>query len=346
MTTTTNPKRPGNLIVVLLIFGAFVLGLLLGLTSCMPVDEPIAPFNRGGEKDIRVSTGSNYGTVVYYDLATQRIVSERSIDLWSLSISGDNADSLIYINTALIMSVTNLGQVAWESVTTPTTTPQQLRYDAPSGDPDSSAFGRWWNADGTSKGDVYLVNRGINADITELGWSKVMPIRVDDSGITMRIALLDGSSDTTITVPRDPSHAHVGVFCSFSKAAVVYHVPLRGTWDLCFTRYTYFFYAPDFLAYAVTGVLLSKDTRASRVDSIPFYDVVAADTLRFPLTNKRDVIGYDWKSYDIPKGVYTTDTSKVYLVRDRSGLLNKLRFLDFYSETGAKGSPLFVVQRL
>lgn len=319
---------------------------LIALPSCFPVDEPIAPFDRGSEEDIRVTTGSNYGTVVYYDLVTRRAVAQTPIDVWSLSISGDDADSLIYINTALIMSVTNLGRVAWESVTTPTTTPQQLRYDAPSGDPDSTAFGRWWNADGTAKGDVFLVNRGLDANINELGWCKVMPIGVDASGVTLRIALLDGTNDTTITIPRDPLHAHVGILCSDGKPKVVYYEPLRGTWDFSFTRYTYFFYAPDFLAYAVTGVLLGKDTRVSRVDSIAFADVVASDTLRYPLSTKRDGIGYDWKSYNIAKGVYTTDTSMVYLVRDRSGFLNKMRFLDFYSETGDKGSPLFVVQRL
>ena len=325
---------------------AFVVFATVALTSCMPIDEPVAPFDRGGEEDIRVSMGSKYGTVVYYDLATRRIVSQQSIGVWSLSISGDTADSLIYINTALIMSVTNLGGVAWKSVTTPTTTPRQLRYDAPSGDPDSTAFGHWWNADGTSKGDVYLVNRGLDADVNALGWSKVMPIRVDASGITMRIASLDGTNDTTITIPRNPLHAHVGVLCSISKPEIVYYEPVRGTWDLCFTRYTYFFYAPDFLAYAVTGVLLSKDTRASRVDSGAFSSVIAGDTVQFPLTSKRDVIGYDWKSYNITQGVYTTDTSKVYLVRDHSGFLNKMHFIDFYSETGDKGSPLFVVQRL
>lgn len=341
-TTLSHTNLSDNLFLRL----ALVVFTTVALASCMPVDEPIAPFDRGGEQDIRVSTGSKYGTVVYYDLVTRRIVAQWSIDLWSLSISGDNADSLIYINTALIMSVTNLGRVTWESVTTPSTTPQQMRYDAPSGDPDSTAFGRWWNADGTSKGDVYLVNRGLDEDINELGWSKVMPIRVDDSGITLRIALLDGTNDTTITIPRNPLHAHVGVLCSSGQPEIVYYEPLRGTWDLSFTRYTYFFYAPDFLAYAVTGVLLGKDTRVSRVDSVAFADVVAADTLRFPLSSKRDGIGYDWKSYNISKGVYTTDTSKVYLVRDRSGFLNKMRFLDFYSETGEKGSPLFVVQRL
>lgn len=311
----------------------------------MPTDEPITPFDRGGAEDIRVTLGSNYGTALYYDLATRAVVKQRPIKSWHLAISGDTADSLIYMNTALVMSATNLGAITWESVTTPTTTPKRQRYDAPSGDPDSTAFGKWWNSDGTSKGDVYLVSLGIDENAVDLGWRKVMPVRVDASGITVRIAMLDGTNDSTITIPRDPSYGHVGVSC-FAVASVVYYEPLRGTWDFLFTRYTYFFYAPDFLAYAVVGVLQSKDTRVSRVDSIAFADVVLADTLPFPLSDKKDIIGYDWKSYNISKGVYTTDTSKVYLVRDRSGFINKLRFLDFYNESGAKGSPLFVVQRL
>ena len=344
--THTPMRAPYHIASLLCARVSALLFALVVVTSCMPEDDPIAPFDRGGVEEIRVDLGSNYGSVIYYDLATRSIVKQQSLDLWSLSISGDASDTLIYINTAMIMSVTDLGAVTWESVTSPSTTPQQMRYDAPSGDPDSTAFGVWWNADGTSKGHVYLVDRGMDADGNARGWSKVMPIGVDASGITMRIALLDGSSDSTITIPRDPLFARVGVLCSLSKPSVVRYEPLRHTWDLAFTRYTYFFYAPDFLAYAVTGVLQGIDTRASLVDSITFNDVVAADTVRFPLSAKRDVLGYDWKSYDIAKGVYTTDTSKVYLIRDRGGFINKLRFLDFYSEGGSKGSPLFVVQRL
>ncbi|MDZ4744604.1 MAG: HmuY family protein [bacterium] len=345
MTTTTNPKRHNKFLVVLLIFAAFVVGLLLGLTSCMPIDEAIAPFDRGGTQDIRISLGSNYSTALYYDLVSQTVVLQRPITSWHIAVSGDNADSLIYLNTALIMSATNLGAVAWESVTTPTTTLQQQRYDAPSGDPDSTAFGRWWKADGTSTGDVYLVSLGIDESAKDLGWRKMMPVGVDATGITIRIAMLDGTNDSTITIPRNPSYDHVALECT-TKPLVVFYEPLRGTWDLLFTRYTYFFYAPDFLAYAVTGVLQSKDTRVALTDSIEFADVVASDTLRWPPSSKRDVIGYDWKSYDIAKGVYKTDTSKVFLVRDHSGFINKLRFLDFYDEGGSKGSPLFVLQRL
>lgn len=345
MTTTTNPKRHHKLVVVLLIVAAFVVGLLLGLTSCMPIDEPIAPFDRGSTEDIRVAMGSNYGTALYYDLVSRTVVMQRPITSWHIAISGDTTDSLIYINTALVMSATNLGAAAWESVTTPMTTPQQLRYDAPSGDPDSTAFGVWWKSDGTSKGDVYLVSLGIDESGADLGWRKVMPIRVEALGITMRIAALDGTNDTTLFVPRDVAYGHVGVNC-VARPVIAYYEPLRGTWDMLFTRYTYFFYAPDFLAYAVTGVLLSSDARASLVDSVAFNSVVAADTIRFPLSGKNDVIGYDWKSYNISKGVYTTDTAKVFLVRDHSGFLNKLRFLDFYDAGGSKGSPLFVVQRL
>lgn len=315
------------------------------LVSCMPVDEAIAPYDRGGVAEDRVAMGPKYGSIVYYDLVNRRIVTQQSIDDWHLSISGSDTDSLIYLNTALTMSATNLGAVAWESVNTPATSAQLKRYDAPSGDPDSTAFGRWWNADGTSKGDVYLIHRGYDEDGADLGWRKAMPIRVDTSGITIRVALLDGSSDTVVTIHRDPSFERVGLQCSQPVHTVAYQ-PLRGTYDLVFTRYTYFFYAPDFLAYAVTGVLLGPDVRASADSIKPFNDFVAADTVVYPLTTKRDVIGYTWKSYDIAKGVYTTDTAKVFLIRDRMGFLNKLRFLDFYSETGAKGSPLFVTQRL
>ena len=60
-----------------------------------------------------------------------------------------------------------------------------------------------------------------------------------------------------------------------------------------------------------------------------------------PLSNHKDVTGFDWKKYDIDKNLYTVDSRYNYIVKTKSDSYYKLRFLDFYSASGIKGSPKF-----
>ena len=63
-------------------------------------------------------------------------------------------------------------------------------------------------------------------------------------------------------------------------------------------------------------------------------------------TRDWDVIGYDWKDFSLQTNTFTIFSDKIYLIKDASGNLFKLRFIDFYDDNGIKGSPAFEFMRL
>ena len=99
-----------------------------------------------------------------------------------------------------------------------------------------------------------------------------------------------------------------------------------------------------FLPYIVTGVLSDRGhVRVARLSTTDFSAVTLSDTLDHPFSVRRDAIGYDWKTYSFVSSSYTVDASIVYIVEDAEGYFHKLRFLDFYSDQGVVGCPLFEV---
>ena len=88
-------------------------------------------------------------------------------------------------------------------------------------------------------------------------------------------------------------------------------------------------------------MLSAPGTRVSELDGVDFGSVALADTMGHPFSSARDAIGYDWKVYSFETSAYTVRPDRVYIVQDPQGYYLKLRFLDFYSETGQVGCPRF-----
>ena len=63
------------------------------------------------------------------------------------------------------------------------------------------------------------------------------------------------------------------------------------------------------------------------------------NTLDF--SSNRNIIGYDWKTFDIDAGYYTVNENIVYIIKNVDDFYFKLRFIDFYDDNGAKGTPTF-----
>ena len=92
---------------------------------------------------------------------------------------------------------------------------------------------------------------------------------------------------------------------------------------------------------------VSPEGTAAALDTIhEFSEIAISDTAALNLTTRADVIGYDWKYYNFDAGVYTIVPGMNYVIRDRDGFYYKLRFVDFYNNTGEKGNPVFEYVRL
>jgi hypothetical protein len=120
--------------------------------------------------------------------------------------------------------------------------------------------------------------------------------------------------------------------------------PEKTQWDLCFTKYSVVFYDPYYLPYEVTGVLHNPSKVEAYLDSTLNFNAV--DISGFEparLEKRRDVVGYEWKRYEL--GEYITKTWYPYLIKTGESDYYKLRFIDF-KKNGVRGYPTFEYYKL
>ncbi len=307
-------------------------------SSCMKEELPVPAHPRGDAREIQVCMGPGYQNQLWLRLTTGEVISANPKTAWELSFECAPEGWRIRLNGSRLMTAWDIGPV---DIAQPSDTSGMhlwRRIDAPSGDPDSTAFGDW-----RGMNHVYVVDLGYNSLGQQLGFRKVRPLSVDAATYVIQVAHLDGSGMQTITVGKDPARndAHF----SFANGVVTI-APPRGDWDLVFTQYTHQFYEP-FLPYIVSGVLIDGgSTRVARIPSASFELVTLSDTLSNPFSQERDAIGFDWKEYSFDTGSYNVDADIVYIIEDATGFFHKLHFLDFYNELGQVGCPRFAVQAL
>lgn len=122
--------------------------------------------------------------------------------------------------------------------------------------------------------------------------------------------------------------------------------PPKTDWDIVFTRYRYIYYSLNNFPYLVSGVLSNPYNTWVSPDSVNNFTAINAPAPPNTYTNKRDVIGFDWKNYNFDNGRYEVRKEKNYIIRTQENAEWKLHFLDFYSTTGMKGSPMFEFERI
>lgn len=159
---------------------------------------------------------------------------------------------------------------------------------------------------------------------------------LDGTSYQVRHAAFDGSGEVSFSVDKS-NHQDTGlVFYSLTNNEVVTEIPATGDWDLMFTRYT----TPlddgqgNILNYLLTGTLSGAGVEVAQADGID-PATVEFDAYRDSLQSALDVIGYDWKSFDLNTFSWSLPLDRVYFVKTAEGEVYKLQFIDFEgSSTG------------
>lgn len=323
-------------------------GLMLPLllTSCFKEDGMVLPHEQGAVLEGQVAEGGLYGTQVFYDLKENEVAASGPVTDWDLSFASAGDDWTIRLNSSKFMLAGNSNDTAFQQELVADNL--DMGFDASHGDPDSTAIGDWvvktedtvW-----SRREVYLVDLGLDTMGNRLGNMKVQ-FETEGTDYRIRYARTDGSDEQVKMVRRDPLRESV---CFSFQKGVVDVAPLPFDWSLLFTKYTTMLVTNEGenYPYIVNGVLLNPSGVTAALDTIhDFMEMDLADTLDLELTSRADVIGYEWKYYNFDAGVYTIVPEMHYVIRDRDGFYYKLRFIDFYNDTGVKGYPRFEYVRL
>ena len=310
------------------------------LVSCEKKDRSITLPPKGDGSVLQVDMGATYEFQYYISLANNAIVHISPTKNWDLAFSCDPNSHAVFMNGAKLMSAINTHKTNFADVGVADTLDKshEWKYDNASGLIDSTVIGDWKN-----KNEIFLIK------LNSVG-NKVRKIRfVSEDIFEFKIEVADFPSaiPTTITIPKRADHNYT--YFSFDMLAEVEEVePNKSGWDLQITLYNYTFYDQNpVLPYIVNGVLLNPNGTSACKDSLTGYTTIDgnfASTLT--LSERKDVIGFDWKSYDIDKNLYTVNDKYSYVIKTQSGSYFKLRFLDFYSSSGVKGSPKFEFEQI
>ena len=310
------------------------------LASCEKTEEPVNPAK---SQALTAGMGSTYETMLYFNVSTGLFVQEIEHLPFDLQFPNQPDDKHVYLNSSNYMFVKNMGVVPFTSVSD-TNGGSEWRYDFPTGHDSRTAFGEWMDANGMSKGEVFILNRGMNSDGFSIGFKKIQILSADQDSFTIRCADLDNSNDTTVTIEKNQDNERIQFW--LETMAVEQIEPVSTLWHLHFTQYTDYDLTDqgDTIPYSVRGVLINQSTTSvAKLDEEDFEGITLEDVQSLDYSNDRNIIGYDWKFFSLDSGIYEVLPEQVYIIKEIGGNYYKLRFVDFYNDQGEKGYAKFEI---
>ncbi len=324
----------------------------VGLNGCLPADEKIALPPPGDLTSAEADLGGTYAWRVYFHLKTGQSTRVQT-NIYDLAFESAPDGRAVFVNFANVARAVNTGNDDFSLAVRPGNYPDSVfNADASHARHDSLAFDAW---DQSEKRPVFLLYRGdFLSDAPAGPFQKVQILSVSENEWTFRYGKPDDTVGTLTTLSKDPLFTQV--FFSFENGQVAVEPP-KNDWHLLFTRFTINLSeeaaAADYKFYSATGVLLNHlaGVRAAKITPqtpgyIPFDSLTGKHVDKYPLSNDRDVIGYDWKQYGFETAMYQIVPNVYYLIRTPDDDYYKLRFVGFYNASGRKGVPQFEYQRL
>lgn len=335
-----------------ILFIVLMVSTTLLLTACFKEDERIPPYDRGEKITGTVAMTQNYKYQVYYSLNTQSIVATNERTHYDLMFESTPGGVLIRPNTANFAMAAPTGKFELSQVSS--AAGLSMRFDPSSGNRDSTVLRNWIAINGrdtTFSREVYVFDRGINAEGNPLGKIKITFDSLVGGRYFFTYANLNGSNLKQAVVQKQSGRNFA--YYSLSQHKQVFPEPPKESYDLLFTQYTTMLFtnSGERYPYLVTGVLLNPyQTEAAAIIEPNFDNINFQQASTSTFLQKADVIGFDWKKVigDVSSGnvYYEPRPEKVYFVRDSRGFYFKMRFIGFYNNQGEKGYPTFEFQKL
>ncbi len=324
----------------------------LCISSCVKPDKPIALPAKGTSQHSTVDMGEDRLEQFFYNIESGKIVHTSYVNSWDLAFETSPTGYHVFMNGAKTSSiyVYNTHKTSLADVTGPPAglTQTDWGFDAPCGLPDSTYIGDWRKSGRSmSKNEVYIVRW--SPDGLKYVYYKFMIVSMNADNYIISYGYCDNTVTKMMTLPKDNNYNYT-YFTFEDGGKIVEMDPPKSTWDIVFTRYRHIYYDyenfPSY-PYTVTGVLLNPYNTTACADSVTGYNNIKTDIITSKAFIKdRNVIGFDWKSYDRIAGKYTVNPNKCYIIKTQDEQFWKLHFIDFYSSQGVKGSPSFEYERL
>jgi hypothetical protein len=290
-----------------------------------------------------VAMGPGYANEVYYSFANGT-VAEVPRSGWDIAFHTELWSATILINEGVGVQLWNYPKAdttGWANVDTTGLATWKVYYNNRS-TWDEGAFNRYSTGHPDYGWGVYnMVSHNVIGDSiliikTESGAFKKLRIVKKVSVANtfyFKYANLDGTEEQSIVLDVNPYTSKNLVAYSIDNNQVVDREPAKDAWDLLFTKYMTIYPTGD--PYLVTGVLTNWLNESAKAYPVaPNY----TDWSVLEVSNVRDRIGYDWKTFDMGTFSYIIEDSIVYFVKDVAGNMNSIVMTGFGGSASGKFS--------
>ncbi|NNK79921.1 MAG: hypothetical protein HKO93_00360 [Flavobacteriales bacterium] len=313
-----------------------LLSVLVLFSSCekdeIPV-EYVPELIEQGAFTSQLDMSSDYRFRLYYDIETDSVIAFHQKTDWDLSFACGPTEDRIRLNDSKLMLLWKVEGASLEDLTA-------VQGNGPLLDTSDGlicATDGWVDAEA-----VYVIDRGFDEAGVPQGRYKVEFISVDADSYVIRYAELASNTIFEAVIEKDPSRNEIQF--SFDSGVQLLE-PAKEDWDLLFTHYTFYFEEEE-IPYLVAGVLLNP--YLVQAQALDIYDFEAIDEIYLSdiqLTDRRDIIGYDWKYFDLDSETYSV-VDNAFAIRTPEGSLFKLQFTSFVDAEGERGAPAFRAAQL
>ncbi len=301
---------------------------------------------------VEVAYGPGYGDQAYYRFSDDAVASVANT-AWDLAFTTMGLqDAGIHINEAAAFMGTELElhlapTENFEDVIDPMGLEQRLLNDEQSwnygalnsprnpDDPFDYGWGAYNPFTHTIEGNKVFVLK-----LRDGNYRKLQVISLEGAVYSFRLADLDGSNEASFSIDKNDFPDTGLAYFSLASGTTTGGVLNTGEWDLLFTRYSTPLDdgAGNTLDYSVTGTLSGLGVEVARANGVDPLDV-SFEAYQDSLETALDVIGYDWKEFDLSSFQWYLPPDRAYFVKTVEGRVWKLVFIDF--EGSSTGNAVF-----
>jgi len=321
------------------------------LNSCFKADVEMEIIESKANQNVKTLIISNpytiYNYYTYIDLDSLKVVQTALISSWDLAFEASPEGFHVLVNSANSKEIYSTGQTDFSADYSATTVPKWL-FDVSSGNPDSTAIGKW--VSGTVgnyqyTNQVYLLGNN-NGDGTYTIQKKISFRKLTDNSIVFITAAPDSNIADTVTISKDNAYRYV--YYSFDKPKETLLIePPKDKWDIAAGTYRTIIFTDAGVPtpYTVRGVTSNYPVvKTAKVWKSDFYTALAKDTTGLKFSNFKDAIGYDWKDYNsADNNPYRIVPNLYYFIKTKSDKLVKLEFTGYINANAQYGYPTFTI---
>lgn len=295
---------------------------------------------------VEVAVGASYSNQAYYNLSTDDITTLAN-DSWDLAFTLGGGDFSILYNESSSASFTGPAPELRMYVTNAEDFSETIELasltDSLYNDETSWANGAFnTTADPTNPFDlgwglydpsshVVTGSRVYALKLRDNSWKKIKVESLQGGVFTVKHADLDGANEATFTVNKADYDSPMAFF-SFTTGEVT---ASPADWDLVFQRYKSPLDAGgDIIEYPTTGVLTAAGIEVAKAVGVVPAEVEYEDYQEV-LTADNNVIGHDWKAFDLENFQWVIAQDRAYFIKMQDDRVWKINFIDFEgSSTG------------